>query len=110
MDALSTEKLVLTEVELLARFEPERILHEPLTAGVAEIESHRPRCILGHPRVVAVIEVLEKILHFFKMIFVVAEVIEGTAARVILNGWKDLDPDHMPHIHLGMDRSLARIT
>jgi hypothetical protein len=96
---------------LLAGFQPEWVLHEPLAAGVAEIKPHRPRGIFRHAWVVAVIEPFEKVFHLFKVVAFLVEVVESLAsAQVILDRGKHLDPDDVPNVDLGMDRSFADIT
>jgi len=102
---------VLAKVELLAGFEAKRVLHEPLAASFTEIETHRASGVFGHPWVVAVIKPLEKIFHFFEVVFFLVKIVQRVApALVILDGRKHFDPDDVTNVDLGMNRSLADIT
>jgi hypothetical protein len=102
---------VLAKVELLGGFQAERVLHEPLAAGVAEIKTHRTRQVFGHARVFAVVKAFEQVFHLFEVISFLVETIEGLAStEVVLHRWKHLDPDDVPNVDLGMNRSFADIT
>ncbi len=99
-------KSVLTEVELLAALDAERILHEPLPADVAQIEPHRLGRVVDHR--VLTVEPLEQVLHLLEMIRV-APVALTAAGLAVFDRRKDLDLHHMPPARLRVDRALADV-
>jgi hypothetical protein len=102
---------VLAKVELLAGFQAERVLHEPLATGVTEVKTHRTRGIFRHAWVVAVVDAFEKIFHLLEMVALLVEIIERLAStEVILDRGKYLDPDDVANVDLGMNWSFADIT
>ena len=106
-------KLVIAEIELLARLEAERVLHEPLPAGVAEIESHRSRAVVVETVVVgrSLVDALEQLLHLLEMIRfgAVAATVVGVAGSDVFHRRKDLDFHDMPNVGVEVDGPFADI-
>jgi hypothetical protein len=108
----SLERSVVAEVELLADLHAQRVFHEPLPTGIAEIEPHRPRAISDAVLEILLVKPLEHRLHLFEVIRLgLAGFGTATALRrQIVHGLKDLDFHDVVNIDLWVDGSLADIT
>jgi hypothetical protein len=112
MDGPAAVQSVLTEVELLAALGAERVLDEPLSAAIAQIEPQRHGAFVEKAGTILIVEPFEQFLHLLEMILVVpiaAAAVGRTAGRRIFNGLKHLDLHDMANIGVRVDRAFAQV-
>jgi hypothetical protein len=106
------QSLVLTEVEMLGGLRAERIAEEPLSAGVAEVESHAHGAFVEQPVTIMLVEPFEQLLHLCEMVGFVTTIAVATSLAPffpILNRRENLDLDHVSHVRLRVDRAFTNV-
>ena len=100
---------VVAEVELLAGLDAERVLHEPLPAGIAEIEPQRPGAVVEAVSSSAS-SIARAVLHVFEVIGLLAgRIAVSRRPHPVVDRGKHLDLDHVPHVRGRVDRPFADV-